>query len=224
MKQAKKKEDFGMNVLFRVIMAALAAAIPVISYFVDYIFIRVDSPLLGLVDSLQQNGGNGSTGIYVSLNSFRTEYWPTLRSFISDGKNLFEGEMAVLKAPAIAVAVCFVLSVLIALAIFVCACATSKKRVQLGLSLGGFLTMIALAVSFGYIARPLTDGTISIGALTDSPLIGLFLSFAAKVGALRLNSAFFIILFIFLAMAAWTGAYMLIGLDDKKKPKKVKVK
>lgn len=224
MKNAKKKEDFGMNVLFRVVMAALAAAIPAVSYFVDYIFIRVDSTLLGLIGSLQQNGDNGATAFYVSLHKFRTEYWPMLSGFITDGKNLFAGEMAALKAPAIAVAVCFCLSVLLAAAIFVCACASSKKRVQLGLSLGGLASMIAMAISFGYIARPLTDGTISLGALTDSPLIGLFLSFAAQLSVVRLNSAFFVILFIYLAMAAWVGAYMVIGLDDPKKSPKRKAK
>ena len=141
--------------------------------------------------------------------------------------------LSVLKNPAIAVLVFFALVVVMALAVFICSAFTNARKVNLGLSIGGVAAVIGLFASFNHLVTVVTESltiTELVSAiLSDSESFGAsiasFFGLANLIGGIiqintiQLTAAPVAVLAIFIFVACWTAAFMLIDMDAYKVPK-----
>lgn len=220
MAKEKKQGIASKDPLYRIIMAVLALCVPIAGYFADYFYYLVNSEVFKFLAQMKgDTADTGDTYNSVSLRRIVEMLEPSIGKESSDLSGLLES-VAVLKPALISFAVFFVLAVVLALVIFFFSCFSKKKLAPLCISVGGVLAMIGVRVSFHYISAPILDGTVSLASFFENPIITAVLPFIAKVAEFRLTTGYFLMLFLFIAMALWAGANMLIALGDK--PQKVK--
>ena len=211
------------NILYRVVMAIMAACVPVAAYFCDFIYYVTKSDLFALLAKLQGNTQDvGETEDSWSLHRAVTELLPTFKGGTFDSGKL-QNAIAPIRGALIAFAVFFVLAVVIAVVIFFFSCFSRGKLVPLCIAGGGLLSMIGLRIAFSYIAGPLLDGTVSLSNLTGSGLLSSLLSMVATLSIFQLSTGYFLMLFLYIGMIMWAGANLLVDAGEKaqKKPQKV---
>lgn len=147
--------------------------------------------------------------------------------------------LAPLKTPAIITLVFLILTLVMVLAVFFCSALTNARKTNLVLSLIGAVSVIGLMTSFSSLTSLIIDGTVGIDKIlnavladtgniigTIASLLGLG-SAASALGTLKtfqLTSATMGVLFIFIFIALWTLAFILVDMDDVKAPKAKKQK
>ncbi len=147
--------------------------------------------------------------------------------------------LAPLKTPAIVTLVFLALTLVMVLAVFFCSALTNARKTNLVLSLCGGASVIGLMASFSHLTSLIIDGTVGIDKIlnavfadagnilgTLASLLGLG-SAAGALGTLRvfqLTSATIGVLFIFIFIALWSAAFILIEMDEVKVPKAKKQK
>lgn len=214
-KEKKKQGVASKDPLYRVIMAVMAICVPIAGYFADYFYYLVNSEVFKFLAQMKgDTADTGDTYNSVSLRRIVEMLAPSIGKESSDLSGLLES-VAELKPALISFAVFFVLAVVLALVIFFFSCFSKKKLAPLCISVGGVLAMIGVRVSFHYISAPILDGTVSLASFFENPIITAVLPFIAKVAEFRLTTGYFLMLFLFIAMALWAGANMLIALGDK---------
>lgn len=220
-KEKQKKQGIASkDPLYRIIMAILALCVPIAGYFSNYFYYLVNSSVFKFLAQMQgDTADTGDTYDFVSLQDIVQLLGPNFGKESTDMSGLLDS-VAELKPALISFAVFFVLAIVLALVIFFFSCFSKKKLAPLCISVGGVLAMIGIRVSFHYISAPILDGTVSLSNFFENPIITAVLPFIAQVAELRLTTGYFLMLFLFIAMALWAGANMLIALGDK--PQKVK--
>lgn len=147
--------------------------------------------------------------------------------------------LAPLKTPAIVTLVFLALTLVLVLAVFFCSALTNARKTNIVLSLTGAASVIGLMASFSHLTSLIIDGTVGIDKIlnavfadagnllgTLASLLGLG-SAAGAIGTLRvfqLTSATVGVLFIFIFIALWSAAFVLIDMDEVKVPKAKKQK
>lgn len=223
-KEKQKKQGIASkDPLYRIIMAILALCVPIAGYFSNYFYYLVNSSVFKLLAQLKgDTADTGDTYDFVSLREIVQLLAPNFGKESTDLSGLLDS-VAELKPALISFAVFFVLAIVLALVIFFFSCFSKKKLAPLCISVGGVLAMIGIRVSFHYISAPILDGTVSLSNFFENPIITAVLPFIAQVAELRLTTGYFLMLFLFIAMALWAGANMIIALGDKpQKEQKVK--
>lgn len=218
-----KKSGESKDPLYRIIMAILALCVPIAGYFSNYFYYLVNSSVFKLLTQLKgDTADTGDTYDFVSLQEIVQLLAPNFGKESTDLSGLLDS-VAELKPALISFAVFFALAIVLALVIFFFSCFSKKKLAPLCISVGGVLAMIGIRVSFHYISAPILDGTVSLSNFFENPIITAVLPFIAQVAELRLTTGYFLMLFLFIAMALWAGANMIIALGDKpQKEQKVK--
>ncbi len=220
---AKTKQKGGKEVLYRLIMAILAVCVPISAYFSNLVYILTQSSAFQLLSQLQGNTADtGETKETLSLHKIFTEFLPTLEQYLGEGSVQVSDSLNIVKPAAISFVVFFALAVVLALVILVFAIVSKKKTVPMCIAGGGILSMIAMYISFHYVAAPFLDGTLNLSAFFPESVIGVLFGGLITVETLRLTTAFFLMLFLFIAMLLWAGANKLVELGDK--PPKGKTK
>lgn len=213
-----KNKDLGTNILYRLVLAVLAVGVPLSAFFSKIIYAVVDSTLFKILSSLQgKTDDNGSTAFNYSIK----ELVDLIRAVQPDSSSSGMGSkiwasLSDIHAPLICVAVFFALALIIAVTIFIFNIFSKNRFVTLCLSGVGTVAMIAMLISFNAAASPILDGTISLATLSGSAIFGGLLSYVASVSTLNLTSAWYIMLFLFIGMIVWSGAYLLIESGEKK--------
>lgn len=215
-KEKQKKQGIASkDPLYRIIMAILALCVPIAGYFSNYFYYLVNSSVFKFLAQMQgDTADTGDTYDFVSLQDIVQLLGPNFGKGSTDMSGLLDS-VAELKPALISFAVFFVLAIVLALVIFFFSCFSKKKLAPLCISVGGVLAMIGIRVSFHYISAPILDGTVSLSNFFENPIITAVLPFIAQVAELRLTTGYFLMLFLFIAMALWAGANMLIALGDK---------
>ncbi len=147
--------------------------------------------------------------------------------------------LAPLKTPAIVTLVFLVLTLVLVLAVFFCSALTNARKTNLVLSIFGAVSVIGLMTSFSSLTSLIINGTVGIDKIlnavladagnvigTIASLLGLG-SAASALGTLKtfqLTSATMGVLFIFIFIALWTLAFILVDMDEVKAPKAKKQK
>ncbi len=147
--------------------------------------------------------------------------------------------LAPLKTPAIVTLVFLALTLVMVLAVFFCSALTNARKTNIVLSLTGAASVIGLMASFSHLTSLIIDGTVGIDKIlnavfadagnllgTLASLLGLG-SAAGAIGTLRvfqLTSATVGVLFIFIFIALWSAAFVLIDMDEAKVPEAKKQK
>ncbi len=213
---AKKKQNKGSKeILYRLVMAVMAACVPVAAYFCDYIYMVLESDIFKLLAQLKgDTEDTGATSSAWSVNRFVEEIVPMLKENASGGESLMN-ILEPIKPAMICVAVFFALAVVLAVVIFFFSVFSKKKTVPMCIAFAGILSMIALRISFHYVATPFLDGTLPLSAFFSSSIITSILAGLSSFSVIRLTTGYFVMLFLFVAMALWAGANKLIELGDK---------
>lgn len=214
-KEKKKQGVASKDPLYRVIMAVMAICVPIAGYFSNYFYYVVQSDIFKLISQFKgDNTDSGETYGFIGAHKFVQEYLPKLSETQTDMSGVWE-TLSALKPALISFAAFLALAVIIALVVFFFSCFSKKKLAPLCISLGGVLAMIGVRISFYYISAPLLDRTINLSSFFESSLVSAVLPFIAKLTEFRLTTGYFLMLFLFIAMALWAGANMLIALGDK---------
>ncbi len=222
--KALKPKTTGMDIFYRIVMALAAVAVPISAFFCKLVHFIVESDLFALLAKLQ--GNTEDTG--ATEDKFSIYYvWKT---FGDEIKNAGTGDIgkvwesvSEIHAPIIATLVFFALAIVIALVIFFFACFSNKKKIPLALSAAGIASVVCMYISFNAVASPILSGDISLGVFFESAIVSAILPYIASFSLLRLSDAFYVMLFLYIGMAVWSGAHIIINLDDTPKaPKKIK--
>lgn len=125
-----------------------------------------------------------------------------------------------LLTPAIISGVLLVLAILVCLAIFVIAIIKPMQKTTLVLSGSGIILTIASIITFNKcVGTPLVDGSVSISDIIGGGIVSTIIQLFSGIELLQLGTAAIMTAIIFVAIAVWTGAYVLtdLGADNKNK-------
>lgn len=208
------------NIGYRVIMAILAICVPIVTYFSDLIYMVWDSEVFKFIAQLQGNtADNGQTEQSLSFQYVVQELIPTFQNSGQTNANSIWQALAPIHTELICCAVCLALAVLLAVAIFFVSAFCRNRTAGTVLAGVGLLSVIGLAISFHYLSLPLFAGEITIASFLPNSLTATILASAAKLSVFQLSTGFYLMLFLFIAMALWGIANWLVALGDKKTKK-----
>ncbi len=217
-----KPKTTGMDIFYRIVMALAALAVPIAAVFCKLIHFIVESDLFALIAELQGNTEDtGATEDKFSIYYVWKTFGDGIRNAGADGSGNVWESVSEIHAPIIATLVFFAIAIVIALVIFFFSCFSNKKKIPLALSAAGIVSVICMYISFNAVASPIVAGDISLGVFFESSIVSAILPYIASFSLLRLSDAFFVMLFLYIGMAVWAGANIIINLDDAPKtPKK----
>lgn len=217
-----KKKISAIDVLYRVLMAGMAACVLIAAFFSKFYYILVDSSALQILSRLSgKTEDSGATllnrSLYETFNMFSGSTGET--GGTSGIWDKVWAAFADVHGAIICTVVFFVMALLIALVLFFFSCFSGKKLVPICLSAGGIVSLIAMRIAFNTAAAPVLAGEISLASLlgSSSSVFSSIVGSLAEVSVARLDTAWFVMLFLFIGMLVWAGAYMLIEAGDKKK-------
>lgn len=206
-----KKEDRGFNALSRVITFILALGTFPLIIFTKLFNLQYTSSLLGAFQ-----GDSGATYYDSSLyNLYKDGLLDALKSSESNASDVF----APLMKPLIATVVLYIIVCIIALVIMGFASFSNKKLPIMCLSGGALVCMGGIAIAFHFIEKPLINGTITLGSLTDK-WWGSLLALLASFDGFKVGTGFIFLCLLFVGIILWVGAIMLVNSADT--PKNVK--
>ncbi len=218
-----------MKILYRVVAALSALLIFPALWFIKIIHVVIDFSVIFLDDEF-------------SLNEIYNEFLKGID--FSSVKEIQMSEelkavLAPLKNPLIVTGVFLALMLLMVIAVFICSAFTNARKTNLILSLSGAACTIGFMSSFSKSSALIIDGTVGIDKIinalaagSDSTILKIVTFFIGGIGdavgalvkpmAIQLTDATLVALFIFIFIALWTGAFMLIDMDEYKMPKQKK--
>lgn len=216
-----------MKILYRVIAALAALLIVPALWFLKMINFAIETPVGIIADEF-------------SLD----EIYKMIQDFGLSGKKIQITEnlaavLAPLKAPVITTIVFIVLMLLMMLAVLICSVFTNSRKLNLIFSVSGIVSTIGVMISFGKTTSLITEGPVgldkiinALAADSESTIIKLITFFIGGIGdavnsilrllTLQLTDGTVATLFIFIFIALWTAAFMLIDMDENKMPKQKK--
>jgi len=216
-----------MKILYRVIAALAALLIIPALWFLKMINFAIETPIGIIADSF-------------SLD----EIYKMIQDFDFGSKEFHISEnlatvIAPLKAPAVTTLVFVVLMLLMVIAVFICSAFTNARKLNLIFSVTGAVSTIGVMASFSKLTSLITDGPVgldkiinALAADSNSSIIKLITFFIGGIGdavnsvlrllTLQLTDGTVAALFIFIFIALWTTAFILIDLDENKLPKQKK--
>ncbi len=213
------------DIVCRIITALLAAAVPVVSYFMNLIYYVVESSVFKLLSQLQGNTeDDGSTYGYISFHYLFSEIIPKDTGKSGDALATIWENTQVIHVPMIITAVFFALIILTAVVILFVSIFSNSKKAPLFLALFGFACTIGMFIAFRRVSIPITDGTISLTSFFESELAKLILPYVAKISILNLSSAWVMMMIIYIAIALFALAQILITPKKAKALKTAKAK
>lgn len=203
-----------MKIVYRIITALLTLCVIPAAYFLPILRARISISLLdnAIQDDVSISRLYGLFSEGGSLNGL----------FNGEGDFFSNASVKSLMPAGICFLVFFALAIILSLVIFFFAVSSNKRIVMTSLGGGGLLCMIAAYISFGRLAAPLLDGSISIGDFLNMGILGSIFGAAVKIEIFRLTSAPMIMAFIFAAIVIWGLAFVLTEDESEKREAKLK--
>ncbi len=203
-----------MKIVYRIVAALLAISVIPAAYFLDMLRVRIS---ISLIDKAVQDD------VSISRMYSLFSQGGTLNGLFSGKGDFFSNASVKALMPAgICFLAFFALAIILSLVIFFFAVFSNKRLVITCLGGGGLLCIIAAYISFGRVAAPLLDGSITIADFLNMGVLGFLVNAAAKVTVLRLTSAPMIMAFIFAAIIIWGLAFVLTEDESEKREAKLK--
>ncbi|MCH5190713.1 MAG: hypothetical protein J1F23_00970 [Oscillospiraceae bacterium] len=219
-----KQKTTGFDILYRVVAAAMAAAMFPLVYFMNLIYFEIDhSNISGILSLLTGEADLGITYDYISLAKLG-DYVDMLKSFTGDDVSFNMSQLWSNAAyrPAIVAAAFLALALVIGLVIFCFALFSNRAKIVAVLSGAGLLFTGASYISFtNFFANRVVSGDISLAQLfnAEGSLMSLIIEFVADISVLRLDSAFFAVLFLMLGLLIWSVSVIVVNASDEKEKK-----
>lgn len=209
-----------MKYLYRIVNALLAAAVFPVVIFADLILFRLSTTLadVGLEESI-------SIKFIIDVITGKESFWHEMIIQNSSGSFTWPSALNPVKGRLIAFAVCFVLILLISLFIIIWSACSNKRIPVLAASAAGLVSTIVMIACFNSAAALLMDGTINVVNIFSSNWIVSLLGNVVLVDLLSLGGFHNGIIFLFVGLLVWTGAFYLIEIGEpKEEDKKTKIK
>lgn len=205
-----------MKYLYRIVNALLAAVIFPIILFMDFVYFRIGTTVVdaGLHETLSVKdiidiirGDHYFSFIYdrASASSFS---WP----------EAFD----VLNVRLIVSGVCLALVIIAAIFIIVFSICSSKRLPVVAASVAGLISTIVMICCFSSAASVITTGVIGIKDILSSGLLTSLVGTLVKIEAISLAGFQNGLIFTFVFLLVWTGAFYLIEIGDNEKEKSKK--
>ena len=223
-----KQKTTGFDILYRVVAAAMAIAMFPLFYFMDLIYFEIDHSNLSSILSLFTDESDlGITYDYISIAN-SGDYIEMIKSFVGDDVSFNMSELFsnATYRPVVVAAAFLALALVIGLVILGFALFSNRAKIVAALSGTGFLCTVASYISFTtFFANRVVSGEISIAELFNSndSVMTFIIGFVADISVLRLESAFFAVLFLMLGLLIWSVSVIVVNASDEKE-KKLKVK
>ncbi len=217
-----KRKTTGFDILYRVVTAIMAVAMFPLTYFAKMIFIVVmHQDLSSIISSITGEEDPGGTYFEWGIADI-FDPSSSLSLFINEDSEksldlnmIWENQY--LRAVLFAV-IFFAIALIIALVILGFAIFSNKIKVIAGLSGGGILAMAASWISFTcFFATPITSGEIELGQALN--ISGLFANLAlgfVEFTTIKLEGAFFWVLFLMVAILIWSVSVYIVNVSDEK--------
>lgn len=226
--QAKNK-NLGTDILYRIIMAAMAVCVPIVAYFGNLVYTVIESDIYKLVAKLKGDSSDDGTSY---------DYWSIKRvvSLVHDGSgdkgslSSIWDALSPVHGALLGTLIFFAIALLLAVVIFFFALISKKKIPQLIISIVGLVSVIGMLICFKSIAAAIVNGTITIAdflsgvsGLFGSAVITQIIPYIAKFTVVQVSSGWFMLLFLYIGMIVWSGSYVLIESGEKSKASKQSV-
>lgn len=238
-KKSAKKKASGFDIMYRVVTAVLAAAAFPVAYFMNLIYYALDwTNAIKLINNIKDILGSenlleGLKNLFMPSSGSATEQateitygyiclakldeFKSLINMTSSGENVSIKEMLFNNAglrPLVISLALFALVLVLALVILIVSIFKNKPKIVAALSGAGTVLGIASYVVFvTRFANPLINGTTTLGSVIGSNSI--ILQMLGNVAELRYDNAFFIVLFIMIAILIWSLSVIIVSADDK---------
>lgn len=217
-----KRKTTGFDILYRVITAIMAVVMFPLAYFSKMIFIVVKhEELSSALNTLL--GGDDPGGTYFEWGFSDIFSSSSSLSWFLDEDSMSEFQISTLweneylRAVLIAV-IFFAIALVISLVILGFAIFSNKIKVIAGLSIGGIITMAASWISFtNFFANPIVSGDVELRDVLNitGTIANIALSFI-DITTIKLEGAFFWVLFLMVAILIWSIAVMIVNAGDEK--------
>ena len=204
-----------MKVLYRIVNALLAAAMFPVMIFVDLIAFRLSTPFVDTV-GIQESI---SIKFIIDVITGKEAFWYSMIIENGSGTLAWPTELDPIKGRLITFAICFVLIVLIALFIIIWSICSNKRLPILIASVAGLVSTIVMIAVFNSAAALFVDGTINVVRIFSSNWFVSLLGNAVTTDGLILGGFHNGIMFLFIGLLVWTGAYYLIEVGEPKEEK-----
>lgn len=202
-----------MNALYRIVNALLAAVIFPIILLMDFVYFRIGTTVidaglhetLSIMDFIDIVRGEHTFSYIYDMAKGSDFSWPKAFDIIN-GRLITSG-------------VCFALVIVIALFIIIWSCCSNKRIPVLVASTLGLISTIVMTACFSSASSAITNGVISVSDILDSGLLVSLIGNLVKVEAISLAGFQNGLIFTFVFLLVWTGAYYLIEIGEPKEEK-----
>lgn len=215
-----KRKTTGFDVFYRVITAVLAIAIYPAFYFANLLtFEIVHSDISNLLNNFREEAALDAT--YDSISLAKLPEWVDMFSSfmtedISISADILGNEQY---RPVIAAVVFIAIALVLGLVILGFAIFSNKIKIITALSGAGFLSTLAAYISFtGFFAEPLLNGENTLAQLlnVDGIISSFLIGYLGDVTVLRLDAAFYSLMFLMLGILVWSLAVIVVNVSDEK--------
>lgn len=198
-----------MKALYRIVNGLLAATVFPVIIFADLILFRLSTSIFpaGLEEAI-------SIKFIIDVITGKEKFWHEMIIKRSSGNFSWPVGLDPIKGRLIAVAVCFVLVVIISLFIIIWSCCSNKRIPVLAASIGGLVATIVMIACFNSAAALFMNGSINLISLFSTGWIASILGGFVSVDLLSLGGFQSGLIFVFIGLIVWTGAYYLIEIGD----------
>ncbi|MBQ2841401.1 MAG: hypothetical protein IJE72_00030 [Clostridia bacterium] len=199
-----------MNILYRIVNALLAAAVFPIILFMEFIYFRIGTTVVdaGLHETLTVKDmidivrGEHTFSYIYDLAADSSFQWPDAFDTIN-GRLITSG-------------VCLALVIVAALFIIIWSICSSKRIPVLAASVAGLVCTIIMIACFSSAASVITTGVIGVSDILNSGLLTSIVGNLVKIEAISLAGFQNGLIFTFIFLLVWTGAYYLIEIGENK--------
>lgn len=215
-----KRKTTGFDILYRVVTVIMAVAMYPAFYFANLItFEIVHEDISNLLNYFRDEATIDATYDSISL----AELPDLLDMFSSFTNEDFDFNTQILQneqyRPVVVAVVFIAIALVLGLVILGFAIFSNKSKVIAALSGAGFLSTIAAYISFtSFFANPLLNGANTLANLLniDGIISTFIVGYLGDVTILRLDAAFYAVMFLMLGILAWSVSVMIVNASDEK--------
>ena len=210
-----------MKYLYRIVNILLAAVMFPTVIFSDLLAFRVSTSLfseVGLQEAI-------SIKFIIDVLTGKETFWYQMIVENASGPFVWPAGLNPIKAHLIATLVCFAIALVACLFIIFWSIFSSKRIPVLVSTAVGIISTIVMMGCFDVVANRIVDGTVNlVSALSASWLANIAGSFVG-IDGIMLGGFQNGMIFVFIGLLVWTGAFYLIEIgdpeDEKRKNEKV---
>ena len=219
-----KQKTTGFDIFYRVITVIMTVAMYPLFYFKNILYFEIDhSTISDLLNSITGKNETQVTYDYISIAGL-PEWLDMIKSYLGDSADInLDVFSNALYRPLIIAAAFIAVALVLGVIIIGFALFSNKVKVIAALSGSGLACTIASYIAFTqFFAKPLINGEITLSQLFDvqNTIVNMVLNLAGDVTVLRLEGAFFSVLFLLLAVFIWSVAVVIVNKSEEKENEK----